>query len=206
MHHRSLICAVSTVAQRRLMETWRTEPNEHGFVKGSWVRQQKQDVDVHKNTGPADRPTRQERRKGVQQKSGQQSMPRWRHERQTPWPNPTARQARVPRATPRNRVNIVKQTNNKEDDIRQPSRCGSQNRGPNAKRPHPARVMMALKHHAIEACQPIAAQVAQMGKIVPNFTRTTSLQVPHEQQPPPQRQHQQPPRPLGRLPHGKPNV
>ena len=36
-HQRSLFYAMSTVARRSLMDTWRTdEPNEHGFVEDSW--------------------------------------------------------------------------------------------------------------------------------------------------------------------------
>ena len=95
----SLFYAVSTVARHRLMEIWRTEePHEHGFVEDSWVHDQTQDGDVHKNPSPSDQPMSMcnERRKGVNQpQSGQPSTRRWQHKRRQPWPNPTPRQARA---------------------------------------------------------------------------------------------------------------
>ena len=49
----------------RVMETLRiAEPNEHDFVEDSWVRDQTQDGDVHKNPGPSDRPEQKKPRRG----------------------------------------------------------------------------------------------------------------------------------------------
>ena len=136
-HQRSLVYAVSTVARRRLIDTWRAEePNEHNSVEHSWVRDQTQDGDVHKNPGPPDRPKHIVRRKGVNKnQSGTTRTSRWRLKRQEPWPNPTARQARAPRATPENRVNNVMRRQ-QDDDVRQPWRNGSRRHGPqNRERP-----------------------------------------------------------------------
>ena len=136
-HQRSLVYAVSTVARRRLMDTWRAEePDERGFAENSWVRDQTQDGDVHKNPGPSDRPMHEVRRKGVNdRKSGSSSTTsRWRHERQPPRPNPTARQARASRAAPGNREQVTR-NNNKEDTVRQPPRDGSRHCGPKTRRP-----------------------------------------------------------------------
>ena len=195
---------LSTVARRRLIDTWRTEePNEHGFVEDSCVRDQTQDGDVHKNLGPSDRPMHNERRKGVNKnQSSQSSTHRWRHKRQTPWPNPTARQARVSRVTPENRENNVKRSN-KQDDVRQPSRNGSRHRGPKTQRPPGTRydgAETSRRHRNVPGHRCASGASGQKP--------AESHQLPHKQPTPPPRQLQPPPppRPLGRLPHGTLNV
>ena len=158
------------------MEIWCTEePNEHGFVEDSWVCDRTQDGDVHKNPGRLTNPCLMKGGRGSTNRRAVNQA-----HVATALPNLTARQARATRATPGNRENIVKRENSKEDDAWQPSRCGSRNRGPARQRPLPARAKTVLKtsRRNRSVPQPIGAQVAQMGQILPKFnltsTRTTT--------------------------------
>ena len=102
---------VSTVARRHLMETSRTEePNEHGFVEDSWFRDEKQDGDVHKSSGPS-------AKGGLSIKERSAKHASLATQKANPVPNPTARQARVSRDIPANRSNIVKRAESKEDNV-----------------------------------------------------------------------------------------
>ena len=110
---------LSTVARRRLMGTWRTEgPNEHGFVEDSCARDQTQDGMCTKIlvrlTGPC---ITKGGRGSIKIRAVNQARIAGNTKGQPPWPNPTARQARVSRITPESRE-IVKRSN-KEDDVQQ---------------------------------------------------------------------------------------
>ena len=158
------------------MEIWRTEvPHEHGFVEDGWVRDQTQCGDVHKNPGPSNRPMRNQRRMGVNRsQSGQPSTLRLRYKRRPHWPNPTAWQARAPEPHQK----IGKTSSSAQTTEKTMSGSGLTMASGIAALPSkdsPARVMMALKHRAgIEACQPIAGQVASMGMNLPNPTPTST--------------------------------
>ena len=145
---------VSTVARRHLMETSRTEePNEHGFVEDSWFRDEKQDGDVHKSSGPS-------AKGGLSIKERSAKHASLATQKANPVPNPTARQARYLEA-----YQQIGQTSSSVQKAKKTmfDSCLAMATGVAdlAGKGPPRRVMMALQHRAgIETCQPIAAQLA----------------------------------------------